>query len=416
MGKNYAEAIGAYLLKKSTRVLKDAYGALKYPLIDPGEGYVGNLWDWDSYWTAYALFQAFDTIEWRVLEKAGLSREKVIAHAKGCVENFLDAQCKDGFTPILIAAEGLFSDLFVKEHAKGASINQMKPFLCQAAHSVCAFEGNYGWVNVNKLIAYMGYYERTQKDEATGLFFWENDVMIGVDNNPTVYFRPNRTCADIYLNSFMYAEYLALAQILRRLNDKRAQEYQRKAEELKTSVNDYMWDEKDGIYYSQDLNFRKDTACIGEATFHAGLLPTWKTMPLRIRFWGCFLPMYVGICDKEKAKRLVKHLKQKEVVGKYGVRTLASDEPMYSLEKSSNPSNWLGAVWTVASYCVWKGLKNYKFKAEAEKLRKKTIKLLGENIIERGDMFESYHPDTGEPNLYPGFLSWNLLAFELIRK
>ena len=28
-------------------------------------------------------------------------------------------------------------------------------------------------------------------------------------------------------------------------------------------------------------------------------------------------------------------------------------------------------------------------------------------------MFESYHPDTGEPNLFPGFLSWNLLAIEL---
>ena len=31
-------------------------------------------------------------------------------------------------------------------------------------------------------------------------------------------------------------------------------------------------------------------------------------------------------------------------------------------------------------------------------------------------MFESYNPDTGEPNLFPGFLSWDLLAIKLCGK
>ena len=113
---------------------------------------------------------------------------------------------------------------------------------------------------------------------------------------------------------------------------------------------------------------------------------------------------------------MLKHLREKEMMAEYGVRSLASNEPMYNLEKSSNPSNWLGAIWTIASYCVWKGMKNYGFNKDAEKLRKKTVRLLGKNILEKGATFESYHPDTGAPNLYPGFLSWNLLGFEMIKK
>lgn len=415
MGKNYAETIGAYLLRNGERVLKEAQGALKYPFIDPGEGREGNLWDWDSYWTAYGLMQAFGTFDGGVLEQAGLTKERVLRHAKGCVQNFLDKQCQDGFTPIVISAEGAFSDFFVKEHEKGVPVNQMKPFLCQAVYHICQFDGDYGWVDVNRLFAYMNYYERAQKDESTGLFFWQNDVMIGVDNNPTVYFRPDRSSADVCLNSFMYAEYKAFATLLKRLNHKRAEEYANKAAELKESVNEYMWDEKDGIYYSQDLDLRKGGLKIGGAEFHQGL-PAWKTIPIRIRFWGCFLPLYVGLCDKKRAKKLRAHIRTKEVTGKFGVRSLALNEPMYNLEKSANPSNWLGAVRALSSYCVWKGLKGYGFKKDAEKLRKKTVKMLGENIIQRGDTFESYHPDTGKPNLYPGFLSWNLLGFELIRK
>ena len=89
---------------------------------------------------------------------------------------------------------------------------------------------------------------------------------------------------------------------------------------------------------------------------------------------------------------------------------------MYSLEKTNNPSNWLGAVWIVANYLVYKGLLRYGKTDMAEEMRKKTCELLEKNLRSRGDMFESYHPDTGEPNLFPGFLSWNLLSVELTKK
>ena len=89
---------------------------------------------------------------------------------------------------------------------------------------------------------------------------------------------------------------------------------------------------------------------------------------------------------------------------------------MYNLEKSNNPSNWLGPIWIVANYLTYKGLLRYKKTELAENLRAKTILLLQKNLEQYSEMFESYHPDTGAPNLFPGFLSWNLLAIELCGK
>ena len=126
--------------------------------------------------------------------------------------------------------------------------------------------------------------------------------------------------------------------------------------------------------------------------------------------------MYAGICDEREAFILCEHLSDLDIMAEYGVRTLARNEKMYNLEKSNNPSNWLGAIWIIANYLVYKGLLKYGKTECAEELRQKTIRLLEKNLKESGEMFESYHPDTGEPNLFPGFLSWDLLAIELCGK
>ncbi len=127
--------------------------------------------------------------------------------------------------------------------------------------------------------------------------------------------------------------------------------------------------------------------------------------------------MYAGICDDAQARRMCKHLTDNDdIFAEYGIRTLAENEKMYSLEKSGNPSNWLGAVWTVANYCVYKGLARYGQPELAECVRSRTEKLIGGCIKKYGDTFESYHPDTGEPFLNRGFLSFNLLALDMTEK
>lgn len=411
---NYSTSIKEYVLKTISNSLKQPYGLIKKPFIDPGAGYSGSLWDWDSYWTSLALMKAFDVIDEESLQKAGVTREKVAMHAKGSVENFLDHQSSDGYIPLTIQGEGLFSYCFSEEHAKGKEINQMKPFLCGATLNASKFTNDYTWFDENKLIKYMEFYEQNQKDNDTGLFYWIDDIMIGIDNNPTVYFRPNKSSADIYLNCFVYAEYLALSEILKIKGHQSYNTYTEKANALKDSINKYMWDERDGLYYSQDIGFNYETRKISTFVFHKNLLPKWKCLPLKIRFWGCFLPLLVGICDKERANRVVNHILDENVLSPYGLRTLSKDEPMYSREKSSNPSNWLGAIWNVASYCVIEGLEKYGYHSIAKSIKERTVKLYGENLIKYGDFFESYDPESGEPNLHPGFMSWNLLILQML--
>ena len=38
----------------------------------------------------------------------------------------------------------------------------------------------------------------------------------------------------------------------------------------------------------------------------------------------------------------------------YGVRTLSPLEKMYDLRASNNPSNWLGPVWGMSNYMVFR--------------------------------------------------------------
>ena len=113
---------------------------------------------------------------------------------------------------------------------------------------------------------------------------------------------------------------------------------------------------------------------------------------------------------------MCRHLTENDdIFARYGIRTLARNEKMYSLAKSEgNPSNWLGSVWGIANYCVYKGLLNYGQTETAEKLQSATVALLQKNLKEHSDFFESYHPDTGEPFMHPGFLSHNLPLIEML--
>jgi len=87
---------------------------------------------------------------------------------------------------------------------------------------------------------------------------------------------------------------------------------------------------------------------------------------------------------------------------------------MYSMEFSSNPSNWLGPVWIIVNYFVWKGLQRYGYRKEAYALAEKTLLLLSRDLERNGSLNEYYHPDTGAALSHKGFLDWNLLVLEMI--
>ncbi|MDO4647144.1 MAG: trehalase / alfa-L-rhamnosidase / mannosyl oligosaccharide glucosidase, partial [Eubacteriales bacterium] len=80
----------------------------------------------------------------------------------------------------------------------------------------------------------------------------------------------------------------------------------------------------------------------------------------------------------------------------------------------NNPSNWLGPIWLVANYCVFRGLMNYGYRKEAELLCERTLTLLGEDLMETGSLHEYYDPFTGNPIMNGGFINWNILALNMV--
>jgi putative isomerase len=253
---------------------------------------------------------------------------------------------------------------------------------------------------------------------ATGLLVWGDDVAIGNDNDPTTFGRPFFSSANLLLNCLYYQELKAASELARRLNRPNdAASLSARAKLQGSAIEQYCWDPRDRYYYTADVQ------CIDRRAelipnVARGMAMSWRVLPLRIQVFTGFLPLWCVLCSPERAAELVDlHYKaDQKFRADWGVRSLACDESMYSLDFSSNPSNWLGPVWIIVNYLVWKGLRNYGFKREANELANKTQQMLTNDLETSGSLSEYYHPDSGKPLSHKGFLDWNLLVVEMIRQ
>ena len=238
--------------------------------------------------------------------------------------------------------------------------------------------------------------------------------MIGMDNDPASFGRTPGTTANIFLNAFMVKELQSMADICAGLNlDEKQQYYQKKADDLVSAVQEECWDERDRFFYSVDVDIKTRSY----DWIHKGLGVFWKSLPIRIQVWSGFLPLWAGFATQEQAVQMRQHyLNKKSFNAPGGVRTLSKEEKMYDLRETNNPSNWLGPVWIVASYCVFRGLLNYGFTDEAEELASKTLKLLADDITKTGTLHEYYNPETCGPVMNSGFVNWNILALNMYRE
>ena len=292
---------------------------------------------------------------------------------------------------------------------------------CLAQHVAFLTELNDGdaeWIREKFyfLQTFVNNYINHHRDRATGLYYWQNDAAIGVDNDPCTYYRPERSSASIFLNCLMYKELKAMSYLCERLNlSETAPQYKKNASELKTAIQKHCWDERDGFFYSVDLNLlpvkQPDTF-----ERHSGMPRDWDCLIMRIGVWSGFLAMWSGIATPEQSERMVReHFKnEKTFNAPYGIRTLSKMEKMYNLKASGNPSSWLGPVWGISNYMVWRGLVKYGYEREAQELAVKTVKLFGKDIKRFSTLHEYYQPENGEPILNPGFQNWNYLVMNML--
>lgn len=392
--EKYISLFEKYAKENYKKCLREAGGKFSSPYFVPGAYYSRELWDWDSWLTGIALADI----------AAGTD---ISAYQRGCVLDFLRAADGEGRLPINIVADG--ESIF--DLKPGVQVNIHKPCLAMQAWFVSERYGDVSWLkdDFSAMKNYIAWYEKNCYHAESGLFFWINDFAIGVDNDPCVFYRPDRSTAAIFLNCLMYSEYLAMEKLSRRLGDV-AEEYAKKAEDLGEAIRRECWDDRDGFFYSADVLLKPVDK---NEWLHSGAPRHWHTLPMRIGVWSGFLPLWNGIATKEQAERLVRehYLNEKTFYAPFGVRSVSKAEKMYAIRPSGNPSCWLGPIWINANWFVFSGLLRYGYEKEAMELAEKTVTLLGRDIERCGDIHEYYHPETGEGILNKGFQSWNLLAY-----
>ena len=403
----------AYFRKTAPRLLRPAEGILVHPSIAPslpGKAYATSLWDWDTYWTTRGLFRFAN------LEKDQALHTEIGEHAIGSLLNFFDHQAGDGRIPVMIDVSNP-DPLGSLKTSTPRIQNQAKPVFGQLALLIADERHTVDWLApaFDKLLRFYDSWVRDNQS-ATGLLVWGDDVAIGNDNDPTTFGRPFFSSANLLLNTLFYADLKASAELAGRL--KRPQDSQRlsqQAQALGAQIQKFCWDPRDSFYYTVDVQ------CVDRRAelipyVKRGMEMSWKCLPLRVQTFTGFLPLWCGLATPDQAKLLVQtnYLADDRFRGNFGVRSLSSKESMYCMDFSSDPSNWLGPVWIIVNYFVWKGLKNSGFDDEAGKLADKTLRLLATDLAKNGSLNEYYHPDTGAALSHKGFMDWNLLVLEMM--
>ena len=402
-----------YFGKTAPQLLRPVKGILTHPSIAsslPGKNYGTNLWDWDTLWTTRGLFR------FATMTNDPALRRRVGEHAIGSFMNFFDHQSDEGRVSIMIDENQ--ADFFgALKPDRPKSLNQAKPIFGQLALLIADQTGSVDWLapQFDKLLRFYASWV-SGNQSSIGLLVWGNDVAIGNDNDPTTYERPFFSSANLLLNCLFHEDLKAAAELARRL--KRSADQQRLGAQARAQgerIQKYCWDPRDQYYYTVDVQCvdrRKELI----PNVPPGMDTSWQCLPLRIQTFTGFLPLWCGLATPDQAKMLVQtnYLADDRFRGNWGVRSLSSKESMYCMDFSSNPSNWLGPVWIIVNYFVWKGLKDFGFQDEANKLADKTLRLLSADLAANGSLNEYYHPDTGVALSHNGFMDWNLLVMEMM--
>ena len=415
----YKEICRTYIYKEMKGMYREAGGSLPYPFLAPGSNqYLDMLWDWDSWLSNVALRQI-------LLEKGReKDREEALKYEQGCVLNALSYGGMDGWIPIWIERDAPSRETMLSTRNPWKS-NMHKPCLAQhAAFIVKNRKGDAEWLREDfyYLQAFVNKYLNYHQHQATGLMYWETDEAIGVDNDPSTFYRPDASSGSIFLNCLMYKELQAMDYLAQCLSlNEIASFYNKEAQELLENIREHCWDPRDGFYYSVDLNLRPvekpdiDSMEAGKLYLHTGQPRSYHCLIQRFSVWSGFMALWSGAASKEQAALMVeRHFHDSTSFNSAsGIRSLSPLEKMYDTRGSGNPSSWLGPVWINVNYLVFRGLVNYGYVDEARELAEKTILLLGRDIERFGAMHEYYLPENGEPVLNRGFQNWNFLVLNM---
>lgn len=381
------DALTADFARLAPQTIRPADGYIQHPYLIPA-GYYNQMWDWDGF---------FIGLHWANQDPANAS------YLRDWVLSFAASADAEGYVAGCITPAGP-RPLFGKF--------AMKPFLAQGALVAADQLHDTTWLRpawpaMQRIYAYR---RRTQYDTKWKLWFWDNAMQSGADNNAALSNDPKDPSAILAVDASVWAmrEAEAMAILAARLGDANAAStYRREAASTRRAILTHLWSAPDGLF----LNRRRDTGA-------------W----VRAENWTSFLPLLDGLLPSAAAHRMIREhlLNPAEMRSLYGFRSLSKSDPAYNNEAIIDPySNWRGPIWINANFLDWLILRRYGFHAEARELALTLAAMLHRDIAQWGSMHEDYDAETGaglaptpaqSPNgHFAGFVGWNLLAQDMLQ-
>ena len=208
----------------------------------------------------------------------------------------------------------------------------------------------------------------------SGLFSWVHPFESGMDNSPRFANRGVSKIADmkhlaaIDLSSYIVLQDETLAKMAAELGfPADAGAYRAQAADLRTLINQQLWDPDTGLYYDRDTN--------------TGRL-------IKIKSTASLIPLFCGVPDPAQAQRLRDHiLNPAEFNTPMPLPSVARDDPAFEKDM------WRGPVWINIDYMLILGLEDYGYRADALDLAFRIVDTVFRNRQTYGSYFEFYDSD-----------------------
>jgi alpha,alpha-trehalase len=369
------------------QTIRPADGYIKHPYLIPA-GYYNQMWDWDGF---------FIGLHWANQDPANAK------YLRDWVLGFASSADEDGYVAGCITPQGP-RPLFGKF--------AMKPFLAQGALIAAEDLHDYEWIRPiwPAMKRVLDYRRRTQFDEKWKLWFWDNAMQSGADNNAALTNDQDDRSAILAVDASVYAmrEYLAMASLADHLGDPAdAKVYRAEALDTRHAILRQFWSPRDAMFW----NRRRDRGSV-----------------VRVIAWSNFLPLVDGLLPREEGRRMISLylLNPTQMRSDHGFRSLSRFDAAYNNQAIINPySNWRGPIWINANFLDWIALSRYGFNDEARWLAVTLATDIHRDITRWGSMHEDYDAETGEglaPTIdqspgrkFAGFVGWNLLAEDMLQ-
>ena len=321
--------------------------------------YVG-VWQWDAYFHALAYRHV----------------EKNLAHDQ--IRIVLDHQREDGMIPDAIHDEGTVTRL---DFPVVADVTK-PPLLAWAAYKLYELDGDREFQDeiYEPIVRWNNWWFEHNDLDGNGLCEYQHPFSSGLDDSPL--WDDGMPVESPDLNTYLYLQQEALAKIARAIGkDEDAEMWQRRADEMARRMIDLAWDPKNGLFWASRNGSR-----------------------VNVRTPFNLFPLITGQMPSDISERLVAHLTdERQFWSRYPVPTVAMDDPKYDPFKM-----WRGPTWVNVNYLLIEGLQRSGYTDLAHELRTRTLDL----ICCRNDIYEYYHPVTGEnpPNAASMF-GWSSAVF-----